>query len=133
MCFSNYPATTNAVISERSFSTARRLKTWLHSSMNQIIIRFNNLATLMIHMLQLILVWTRWCCGIFNWGVTLNGLYGQGCCKIRCTCILYEMSSSNTAVMARKTEIEFRQAVCRVSCDKRADLMLATMETLQSD
>ena len=31
---------TNAV-SERSFSTARRLKTWLRSSMNQI--RFNNL------------------------------------------------------------------------------------------
>ena len=37
---------TNAV-SERSFSTARRLKTCLRSSMNQI--RFNNLATLMIH------------------------------------------------------------------------------------
>ena len=37
---------TNAV-SETSFSTARRLKTWLRSSMNQI--RFNNLATLMIH------------------------------------------------------------------------------------
>ena len=37
---------TNAV-SERSFSTARRVKTWLRSSMNQV--RFNNLATLMIH------------------------------------------------------------------------------------
>ena len=36
--------------SERSFSTARRLKSWirgLRSSINQI--RFNNLATLMIH------------------------------------------------------------------------------------
>ena len=42
---------TNAV-SERSFSTARRLKTWLRSSMNQI--RLNNLATLMIHS-----TWTR--------------------------------------------------------------------------
>ena len=49
---------TNAV-SERSFSTARRLKTWLRSSMNQI--RFNNLATLMIHTAteQLILTWTK--------------------------------------------------------------------------
>ena len=37
---------TNAV-SERSISTARHLKAWLRSSMNQI--RFNNLATLMIH------------------------------------------------------------------------------------
>ena len=37
---------TNAV-SERSFFTARHLKAWLRSSMNQI--RFNNLATLMIH------------------------------------------------------------------------------------
>ena len=36
---------TNAV-SERPSSTARRLKTWLRSSMNQI--KFNNLATLMI-------------------------------------------------------------------------------------
>ena len=46
-------------VSERSFSTARRLKTWLCSSMNQI--RFNNLATLMIHIAteQLILTWTK--------------------------------------------------------------------------
>ena len=34
-------------VSERFFSTARCLKTWLSSSMNRI--RFNNLATLMIH------------------------------------------------------------------------------------
>ena len=48
---------TNAV-SERSFSTARRLET-LRSRMNQI--RFNNLATLMIHTAteQLILTWTK--------------------------------------------------------------------------
>lgn len=37
---------TNAV-GERSFSTARRLKTWLRSSMNQM--RFNNLAILNVH------------------------------------------------------------------------------------
>ena len=37
---------TNA-IGERSFSTARRIKTWLRSSMNQC--RFNNLAILSVH------------------------------------------------------------------------------------
>ena len=34
-------------VGERSFSTARRIKTWLRSSMNQC--RFNNLAVLTVH------------------------------------------------------------------------------------
>ena len=50
------PATNS--VSGRSFSTPRRLKTWLRSSMNQI--RFNNLTTLMIHRTeQLIFTWTK--------------------------------------------------------------------------